>query len=367
MGRSDVDLRTTARLHFAWSAVGLLVCGCASSPSVTVRELPSAIMSRGHETLAATTADDEGGADDGGPYRVGPGDTVLVAVYGHPELSIAPYSGGSVSAQSGRLGGLVVDNDGSIQFPLIGSVQVAGKSGDELRRFLQQELATYVKDPKVTVQVVFTGSIRYYLLGQFTNPGLKYSDRPTRLLETMSLGGSINLERASLRTAYVARGNKRLAVDFRRLILDGDLTQNIRLHSGDVILVPDKATEQAFVFGGTLADNARGGAVPFVNGRLSLVQALAQVGFGYQDRVQGRLSKTHVIRSEGDQGELFIVDAARILEGQAGSFELAPGDVVFVPPTAVTTWNEVLAQLLPSLQTISGLLTPFVQIKYLSQ
>jgi polysaccharide export outer membrane protein len=38
-----------------------------------------------------------------------------------------------------------------------------------------------------------------------------------------------------------------------------------------------------------------------------------------------------------------------------------------VPPTGVTNWNEALTQLLPSLQTISGLLTPFVQIKFLSQ
>jgi polysaccharide export outer membrane protein len=335
---------------------------------VVARSLPSAVTEHGREALEPSALEDGSSEKEGDPYRVGAGDTLLVAVYGHPELSMAPYTGGAgMSAQSGRLAGLVIDNDGTIQFPLIGSVQVAGKSGEELRAFLQQELAVYVKDPKVTVQVVFTGSIRYYLLGQFTNPGLKYSDRPTRLLETLSLGGSINLERASLRTAYVARGNKRLPVDFRRLILDGDLKQNIKLRTGDVVLVPDKASEQAFVFGASMSDNSRGSAVPFINGRLSLLQALATVGFGFQERLQGRFSSTRVIRSEGDRGELFIVDAARILEGEAGSFELAPGDVVYVPPTATTSWNQVLQQLLPSLQTVSGLLTPFVQIKYLNQ
>jgi polysaccharide export outer membrane protein len=341
---------------------------CASAPPVVAKQLPSPVTSHGRETIEAAPSDDgaEGG-DDRGAYRVGAGDTVLVAVYGHPELSIAPYAGATINAQGGRLAGLAIDNDGSIQFPLIGSVQVAGKTSEELRAFLEHELAVYVKDPKVTVQVVFTGSLRYYLLGQFTNPGLKYSDRPTRLLETISLGGSINLEHASLRTAYVARGNKRLPVDFRRLIVDGDLKQNIRLRTGDIILVPDKASEQAFVFGASLSESSRGSVVPFVNGRLSLVQALAQAGFGFQERAQGRLSRTHVIRSEGDRGELFIVDAVRILEGEAGPFELAPGDVIFVPPSAATTWNQVLQQLLPSLQTISGLLTPFVQIKYLSQ
>lgn len=352
--------------------LGALACwvacltGCGS-PAVVVRPLPSAVLAREAERLDPALLDDAIGGREGEAYRVGPGDTVLVAVYGHPELSIAPYAGAHPSPEGGRLAGLVIDNDGTIQFPLIGSVAVAGKTAEQLRAFLQQELAVYVKEPKVTVQVVFTGSIRYYLLGQFSDPGLKYSDRPVRLLEALSLGGSVLLERASLRTAYVARGNRRLPIDFRRLVLEGDLKQNIKLRSGDIILVPDKTSEQAFVFGGSAGGNARGGAVQFVNGRLTLLQALAQAGFGFRERAQGRLSETRVIRSAGDRGELFIVDAARILDGEAGPFELAPGDVVYVPPTALTSWNQALEQLLPTLQTVSGLLTPFVQIKYLSE
>ena len=125
------------------------------------------------------------GANANRAYQIGPGDTVLVAVYRHPELSITYYTGASLNASpGGRMTGLVVDNDGSIQFPLIGSVQVAGKTAEQLRVFLEQELGTFIKEPNVTVQVVFAGSIRYYLLGQFTQPGLKYSDRPLHLLAT---------------------------------------------------------------------------------------------------------------------------------------------------------------------------------------
>jgi polysaccharide export outer membrane protein len=339
-------------------------CG---SPPVVVKSLPSAVVSRKPELLDPALLDETIGGRDGEAYRVGPGDTILVAVYGHPELSIGSYGGAGVVGQANRLAGLVIDNDGTIQFPLIGSVRVAGKTSEELRAFLQQELTAYVKEPKVTVQVVFPGSIRYYLLGQFNDPGLKYSDRPVRLLEAMSLGGSVLLERASLRMAYVARGGKRLPIDFRRLVLDGDLAQNIKLRSGDIILVPDKTSEQAFVFAASAGGTSRGGVVPFVNGRLTLIQALAQAGFGYREQAQGRLSSTHVIRSTGDRGELFVVDARKILDGEAASFELAPGDVVFVPPTGITNWNQALEQLLPTLQTVSGLLTPFVQIKYLSE
>jgi polysaccharide export outer membrane protein len=139
------------------------------------------------------------------------------------------------------------------------------------------------------------------------------------------------------------------------------------MRTGDVILVPDNASEEAFVFGGAPGSNPRGGAVQFVNGRLNLLQALAQVGFGEREHFQGQLSETIIIRSEGDRGELLLVDATRILAGEAAPFELAPGDVVYVPSTAITDWNNALSQLLPSLQTISGLLTPFVQMKYLAE
>jgi len=61
------------------------------------------------------------------------------------------------------------------------------------------------------------------------------------------------------------------------------------------------------------------------------------------------------------------LNVEKILRGEAASFLLLPGDIVFVPQGGVTNWNEALLQLLPTLQTIGALLNPFVQIKYLSQ
>lgn len=345
----------------------VLACSCAQPP-VTVKPMPSPVLSRQEAALDPSLLKELVGEREGDAYRLGAGDSLLVAVYGHPELSIAPFVGGvGIGAQgSGRAVGLLVDNDGSVQLPLVGRVVVGGRTSDEVRQLLEDRLGVYIKEPKVTVQVLFAGNIRYYLLGVFTNPGLKYSDRPLGLLEALSLGGTVDLERASLRTAYVARGKRKLPVNFRRLLLEGDLGQNIRLRTGDVVMVPDHQNEQAFVFGGVAGSAPNGGAVPFVNGRLNLLQALARAGFGQAERWQGKLSEVHVIRSEGGRGELFVVDASAIMEGDAAPFELAPGDVVYVPTTAFATWNEVLTTLLPSLQTIAGILEPFVQIKYLS-
>jgi polysaccharide biosynthesis/export protein len=361
-------LRVGVRGLVALLALG--ACAPRSQPVVHAKALPSPVVARTEEVLDPGVIDSLVGQQDGEPYQIGPGDTLLVAVYNHPELAIATYAGvngGAAASPSGRSAGLYVDNDGTIQLPLIGPVQVAGQSTNQLRQLLERELARYVKSPRVTVQVLFNGSIRYVLLGQFVSPGLKTAERPMRLLEAISLGGSIILDRASLGGAYVIRDNRRLPVNFRRLLREGDMRQNIRLRSADIVFVPDAASEQAFVFGGAAGSNAKGGPVTFPNGRLDLVQALAQAGFGFRERAQGDLSQVRIIRSEGDRGQFFVVNVNAILNGDAGSFPLAPGDVVFVPETGVTTWNEAIQQILPTLQTISGLLNPFVQIKFLSQ
>jgi polysaccharide export outer membrane protein len=349
--------------------VALLVAlgaACGHAP-VVVKDVPSAVVSRSKADIDPALLTAAVGERDGDAFRLGPGDTLLVAVYDHPELSIAPFVPLGSSAQGGRPIGLLVDNDGTVQLPLLGAVHVQGMTTDEVRLLIEDKLSTYVKTPRVSVQLLFAGSIRYYFIGQFTSPGVKFSDRPLGLLEALSLGGSVNLERASLRTSYVARGGKKLPVDFRRLVLEGDMTENIRLKSGDVVVVPDFQSEQAFVFGGVMNSNPGGGAVPFVNGKLSLLQALARAGFGAAEHFQGRLSDVHIIRSEGDRGELFIVDANAIMEGKAASFDLAPGDVVYVPETALADWDQALNAILPFLETVSGILAPFVQLKYLSQ
>jgi polysaccharide export outer membrane protein len=339
-------------------------------PVVAAKILPSPVVSEREEVLDPKLLEPAGGAKEGQAYRVGPGDTLLIAVFNHPELALGTYAGSNgaaVGLPGGRTVGFYVDNDGRIQLPLIGSVNVAGQTTEQLRSYLEETLAHYVREPKVIVQVIFNGSIRYYLLGQFVAPGLKYADRPMRLLEGLALGGSILFDRASLSRAYIARNGKALPVNFRRLLRDGDLRYNIPLQGGDTIVVPDNANEQAFVFGGAANSNSRGGSVPFVQGRLDILQALASVGIGFRDRAQGRLSEVRVIRSEADRGQFFVINVDRILRGEASSFSLAPGDIVFVPETAVTTWNEAIQQLLPTLSTVSGLLNPFVQIKYLSQ
>ena len=61
-----------------------------------------------------------------------------------------------------------------------------------------------------------------------------------------------------------------------------------------------------------------------------------------------------------------VVDLDSIMRGNAPPFMLANGDIVYVPRSGMGSWNDVIADILPSLQAISSILQPFVSIKYLS-
>ena len=103
--------------------------------------------------------------------------------------------------------------------------------------------------------------------------------------------------------------------------------------------------------------------VPMVNGRLNLVQALAEAGI---DSKPYNHNQIRIIRSlSPTKGQLMVVDLGKVMNGQAMPMSLMDGDIVYVPKTPMGGWNEAMQELLPTLQVISGILQPFVQIEYL--
>jgi polysaccharide export outer membrane protein len=75
-----------------------------------------------------------------------------------------------------------------------------------------------------------------------------------------------------------------------------------------------------------------------------------------------------IIRSlSATQGELIVVDFEKILQGDALPFPLRDGDIIYVPKNRFGNWNDALAEIIPSLNTVSAVLQPFVQIKYLQK
>jgi polysaccharide export outer membrane protein len=100
------------------------------------------------------------------------------------------------------------------------------------------------------------------------------------------------------------------------------------------------------------------------NGQLTLSQALASAQV---DGVNDNEQQVRIIRSYSPtRGALLVVDFEKIMRGQALPFPLMEGDIVYVPRSGIGNWNMAIKEILPSLQAISNVLQPFVQIKFLS-
>lgn len=330
----------------------VLLAGCSSYrdlPPGTSIEITSPVVER-NDVDVRPFQDVQAPPSD---YRVGAADILAIQVYGQPDLNSLGTQGGSSTVKGSR-----IDGDGYLHLPLVGAVQVAGLTLKQAEETLTNKYSRYLNDPLVVVEIVEHRSQPLNLLGQFNAPGVHYMERPLTLMEGLALGNGLN-EIANLRGARLIRDNQTLAVDLLGLLQNGEIRNNVWLKAGDTIFVPDDRNQNVFVFGAV----GKPGAIPMPNGNLTLAQALASAGVkeSRDDESRIRIIRSHTTT----RGELLVVDLGQVLRGKTLPFQLQQGDIVYVPRGLIGSWNQVLEDLLPSLQTVSAILQPFVQIEYL--
>ena len=162
-------------------------------------------------------------------YIVGPGDSLNIFVWRNPELS-----------QS-----VVVRPDGKLTVPLVEDLVASGKTSTELAREIESALSIYIKEPLVTVIVEgFTGvySTQVRVLGEATSPtALPYRDAMTVLDVMIAVGGLTDF--ADGNKAQLVRTidgtQHQVVMRLEDLIKDGDISANIPVAPGDVIIIPE--------------------------------------------------------------------------------------------------------------------------------
>lgn len=162
-------------------------------------------------------------------YIIGPGDNVNIVVWHNPELS-----------QS-----IPVRPDGKISTPLVEDLQAAGKSPTHLARDLEKALAKYIQDPIVTV--IVTGFVGPYsqqirVIGQAAKPqALQYRENMSLMDVMISVGGITDFAAGNKATILrmVNGKNQQLSVKLESLMRDGDITANVQMLPGDVLIIPE--------------------------------------------------------------------------------------------------------------------------------
>jgi len=162
-------------------------------------------------------------------YHIGPGDTLNVFVWRNPDLSLA----------------VPVRPDGRISLPLVEDLLVDGKTPTMLAREIEKILAIYVKDPIVTV--IVTGFVGPYdqqirVIGEAGKPqALPYRANMTLLDVMIAVGGLTDY--ASGNQSVIVRMKsgiqQQIEVRLEDLIKDGDISANLNLLPGDILIIPE--------------------------------------------------------------------------------------------------------------------------------
>jgi polysaccharide biosynthesis/export protein len=161
-------------------------------------------------------------------YRIGPGDTLKVYVFQNEELSVT----------------VPVRPDGKISTPLVEDMVAVGKTPSQLARDVEKSLSVYVKAPKVNIVVMTAVSVfsQVKVIGQVKTPqALPYRDGMTVLDAVLAVGGLGQF--AAGNRAHIVRNqggkNIEIKVKLDSLVNSGDMSQNLPLRPGDVLVIPE--------------------------------------------------------------------------------------------------------------------------------
>lgn len=252
-------------------------------------------------------------------YLIGSEDVLEISVWGEPDLSKA----------------FAVSPEGTINYPLLGPVQVGGITPESLETLLRDKLSQgFLKDPKITVSIKEFNSKKIMVFGLVGAPGLYKVRGALPLLELLFMVGNVTSEsgtrlvvmrRAS--DAQDAQPKPVAEVNLDDLLLKGDLTKNILIQPGDFVYVtPAQASDRRrfYVMGQVKS------AGPFDYTKpLTLLEAIKLAG-GLTDYASPR--RIQVIRKEGDKKVTLKFNLNEITSGKkADDFLVQPGDVIVVP------------------------------------
>ncbi len=278
-------------------------------------------------------------------YRVGPGDILSVIVFNHPELTLP-----AGSQRSAEESGFQVNSDGTITYPYIGSVQAGGRPADQIRADISQRLATYIPDPQVEVRIAAYNSQSVVVSGEVNTPNRQaLTAVPLSLIEAVNAAGGFT-EQADRRAVSVQRGGRLYHVDVEGFLSGGITQNNPVLRHGDVISVPRRRSEEAYLLG----EIARPDVIDLSLEPITLTQAITRRGGLDQPRADAR--GVLVFRDRGDERmRVFQLDTSRPTGLLLGTrFVLEPGDVVYVLRSPLQRWNDTITRLLPTVRAIGS-------------
>lgn len=274
----------------------------------------------------------EGLVDDPAqPLRLLPGDIV--------ELT-------TVSAQTTKYPGLIVDALGQLHVPLAGDVVVGDKTLTEAEKAIEKGLRRYDKFVRANLIITDPKGHTASVLGAVTSPGRVEVPPGMRVADLLAEAGgpstgegaqSVNVL-GNLDLARLVRGGETVPVSVSEAV-KGDPKHNVRVHSGDQLYIPPGTEMLIMVLGEVGAPQP----VAYRQG-IRLTEVLARTG-GISDR--GDRNDVRIVRGPLREPRMYTASIKDLVNGKATDVVLAPGDIVYVTKAWFASTGDVLNALAP--------------------
>jgi polysaccharide export outer membrane protein len=164
-------------------------------------------------------------APDSDRYMIGPEDVLYIHVWREEALTRT----------------VPVRMDGKISLPLIDEISAAGLTPLQLKEVLTRRLREFIENPIVSVTVVEANSYKVYVSGQVRNPGVYRLRSETSVVQIIPMAGGFTEWANERKILIIRRENgreKRITVNYKKIMRGGDPGSNIILKPGDTIIVP---------------------------------------------------------------------------------------------------------------------------------
>ena len=279
-------------------------------------------------------------------YLLSPGDILSIYLWAYPEITPPVTNGLNVNnIESAQSTGYQIDQNGYIDFPVIGRYKVAGKTLHQVNQGLRNQLARYLKTPDVIVRVISYQGQRYSVQGNVMKGGqYTLNDQPTSVYTALGLAGGINTQLGNNASITLVRQGQSYDLNVVELEKAGFSLHNLLIQPNDTIYVNSRENQKVYVMG----EAAKPQPLPMRDLGMTLSDVLGE-SQGLNANSASR-SKIFVVRSTPNDSatQVYQLDLTSIADfGLANRFKMQSNDIVYIDTSGLARWQRVINQVVP--------------------